>query len=541
VSIHTRGRFPGWPSARTLNTLLRPAAACALFIFSSTAFAQSTTRVSVTDTLQVEYRGDNRNSTDIDDNYGTVINRLNVTGNAGNIASAVRVDSFGFVGADDDAYRTQARLERFNLRYRVGDFEFEFGDSYQQLGRGILLSLRKVDEAGLDISLQGGSVMYRSDIQEIQLFAGRANATNLDTVTQQYVADAPDVLTGFDYALLAIDGVEAHVFGLYAEPDQTAFDESGSTLQDILLEQKGETVLRDHGESVGFSLDIPAPTDWFSMYVEADYQTRDELDEITTGDAQYATIDLHLGDTSVLLEGARINDVRQLASRSPVLSADFLYTAAPSLERFDQEVLNLTDYQGGRMRAEQYFSGPDLSANVNFMARQSDPGTDQQTRQLHGYAGIEWYYQLAQSRLVINGGYRQEDQTRAESAEVFKTLRHFDVDWLQHLGGVYALHLQSFNEFRTVSGDPFQRGSTLLGVERSGTGAVSFEFGYDTSSQAEEAANFFFAGLVQATLSRHLTLQSTIGTQRGGIKCINGVCRNYPGFAGGSVVLIGRW
>ncbi|MFT6399266.1 MAG: hypothetical protein ACJAYU_004031, partial [Bradymonadia bacterium] len=34
---------------------------------------------------------------------------------------------------------------------------------------------------------------------------------------------------------------------------------------------------------------------------------------------------------------------------------------------------------------------------------------------------------------------------------------------------------------------------------------------------------------------------ATVGTQRGGIKCINGVCREYPAFAGGQLVAVGRW
>jgi hypothetical protein len=539
-----RGRSSGHrtPAPHPSLVLRFAGAAALLALLPNAAWAQSSnTRVSVTDTLQIEYRGDNRNTSTIDDNYGALINRLNLTGNAGNLASAIRVDSFGFQGADPQAYRNQARLERVNVRYGVGDFTLEFGDFYRQLGRGIVLSLRKVDEAGLDVSLQGGSVQYASDIQEIEVFVGRTNTSNIDAITQRYLDDVGDVLLGFDYALLAIAGAEAHVFGTYAEPEFSRFDESGSALQDLLLDREGESVRRDHAETGGISVELPAVTHWLSVYAEADYQTRDELNESTEGNAQYGTVDLHFGDNTILLEGTRISNMQQLASRNSVLGTPFLYATPPSLERFDQEVLNLNDYQGGRVRVERYFAGPDLSANANFMVRQTDPGADQTTRQLHGYAGFEWYYQDAQSRLVINGGYRTEDQTEVVEAELFKSLRHFDVDWLQHLGGVYALHLQSFNEFRTLSGDPFQRGSTLLGLERAGTGALSFEYGYDTTSGVEGTANFFYAGILQVILNSHFTLQSTVGTQRGGIKCINGICRNYPGFAGGSVVLISRW
>ena len=37
-----------------------------------------------------------------------------------------------------------------------------------------------------------------------------------------------------------------------------------------------------------------------------------------------------------------------------------------------------------------------------------------------------------------------------------------------------------------------------------------------------------------------LDLTATVGTQRGGIKCISGVCREFPAFAGGRIEVVGR-
>lgn len=68
---------------------------------------------------------------------------------------------------------------------------------------------------------------------------------------------------------------------------------------------------------------------------------------------------------------------------------------------------------------------------------------------------------------------------------------------------------------------------------------ATFEFGYDT--QNPEARNLFFAGIVKWELASNLTLTSTVGTQRGGIKCVNGLCRDYPSFAGARAELAARF
>lgn len=51
---------------------------------------------------------------------------------------------------------------------------------------------------------------------------------------------------------------------------------------------------------------------------------------------------------------------------------------------------------------------------------------------------------------------------------------------------------------------------------------------------------FFFAGIIAREVIDALKISATIGTQRGGIKCISGVCREYPAFARGRLEIFGR-
>ena len=55
-----------------------------------------------------------------------------------------------------------------------------------------------------------------------------------------------------------------------------------------------------------------------------------------------------------------------------------------------------------------------------------------------------------------------------------------------------------------------------------------------------DVRNLFYAGIVAWDITDQLELTATVGTQRGGIKCISGVCRDYPAFAGGRLEIVGR-
>src|SRR5690606_1588615 len=102
-----------------------------------------------------------------------------------------------FVGPSrPSAYVSELRLERIRLQHDLGQVSLLAGDSHMQLGRGIALSLRKVDELGLDQTVQGGSVLWEGDLASMQAFAGRTNIANLDGVTQKHLEDPSDILAG---------------------------------------------------------------------------------------------------------------------------------------------------------------------------------------------------------------------------------------------------------------------------------------------------------------------------------------------------------
>jgi len=136
-----------------------------------------------------------------------------------------------------------------------------------------------------------------------------------------------------------------------------------------------------------------------------------------------------------------------------------------------------------------------------------------------------------------SSGYRVE----GEVADPVKSMIHVEGDLLWALDGGYALHLTSQNEFRTLAGNTYERGSSFIGVDKTRLGGVTVEIGFDTQDPREEVRNIFVAGLLAWHISSALDLRATIGNQRGGIKCVSGICRDTPAFAGIKTEFVGRF
>ena len=171
-------------------------------------------------------------------------------------------------------------------------------------------------------------------------------------------------------------------------------------------------------------------------------------------------------------------------------------------------------------------------------------------RQLHGFTGFEYEFNDGASRLFGSTGYRDEKQQKDPSMDPcspptyqyqeLKTMFHAEFDYLHAIGEDLALHIVSNNEFRTLEENRYERGSTLIGVEKAGTAALTVEVGYDTQDTSAGVANLFLAAILSWDINDVFRLRATAGTQRGGIKCIAGVCRDYPEFAGAKAELVTR-
>lgn len=479
-------------------------------------------KLTVTDTLLTEYRADNQNQRDDDDNYGVVLNRLNLMASAEDVIASQRLDFLQFIDAPTNEYESQIILERINLRYQLDEWTIMAGDFYRQLGRGIALSIRKVDEMGLDVTLRGGQVSWGGDSGEMAVFAGVTNSVNMDSVSQKHVKDPNDLITGALGNVWITDDVRLGLYGLYMQPEEP-----------ILTG-------RDFTATGGGSIELQLMDGDMALYVEGVGQYRELAGIDDVGYAGYLAMDLAVDDFTMLAEGIFMTKFEQRGSTNTALASRFNYSNAPTLERQDQEVINNRDVAGGRLRLEGTLLDGELMLHGNVLYRATDQLSNTAiVHQIHGYLGGEYSYDDGDSRIEASAGYRHEIQ--GVSNAVLKTMIHFDANYTQKLTEAVSLHVTSVNELRTFVGDPYQRGSLFLGVDWVDIGGLTAEFGYDNQNQMPGATHYFIAGIGIIHVADNAEIRATVGTQRGGLKCIAGICRQFPEFAGGRIEAVARF
>jgi hypothetical protein len=181
----------------------------------------------VTNTAIFDYHFDNRNtplipdrsrpSVLLDDHYGDFVDRLNVQLGWSNWRFGVRLDTAVFFAQDDleDAraratdlvpddpeeqaetavslykdlatrYRNTIYPAKLWLTYSEPGVEATVGDFYAQLGRGFVLSVRKIDELSIDTTIRGGKVSADHDLGPVRIaataLAGQLNPQRVDEI-----------------------------------------------------------------------------------------------------------------------------------------------------------------------------------------------------------------------------------------------------------------------------------------------------------------------------------------------------------------------
>jgi len=474
--------------------------------------------VRTTERLVLEYHLDNGNRDEKDDHYGALIERLTITGNADALTTSAEVNGEAFYSPGDERHQNNARLERITAEYALGTLTLTAGDFHKQLGRGIVLSLRKIDEIGLDTTLQGGRVAWAPEGHELEVFAGRTNTSAFDAVDQFFVPEASDVIGGGAYTFR---GLEFMTLGTYAYTQRMRIP---------LVASAGF----DHTSASGAFVEVPDLAELVSLYVEADWQGRKSGERRTQGKAFYSTLDFNVGGFNALVEGLLIDDVKVQGSDVPDSPIVFEYAQPPTLERIDQEFEPNTDVRGARLRLAYAFLDGDVTPYLSAMLRQNEPDAENPLNQFHGYGGVETLYDGGSSRLHLSGGYREHRQR----GETTKSMKHGEIDWVQRLPGAHALHLTANEEFRTLASRDYVRGSAIVGLERQRLGGLSVEIGNDTQKPHER--ELYLAGIITWEAADGLLLRATGGSQRGGLKCVGGVCREFPAFTGVKVEATGR-
>ena len=462
------------------------------------------------------------------------IDRLNLQssyiGSDSTLSSWVRVDTIVYNNAPSaERFETQVIPERLQLNYERGDWTVTGGDFYRQLGRGLLLSLRKGDEVATDIAIRGGQLQWANDSEKLSVFGGVTNPVNVDPVNMQTLEDLNDIIAGTEWITRSIPGIRAGAHSMAVVPNQDVID----------------TDYKDYRMGDGLWLQTGKFLERFSLYIEAAHLAKRSAGKKTQGYAGYITLDTSLGDNQLLLEGMVLDNMGIEGSRNTATQRFENYTKPPTLERIRDEVPSSTDVVGGRLAFTMPFREQGLSITLNAMTRLNNRKEINKLWEYHGYGIIEAKSSERHQRLKAEFGYRQDYSPEQDLVQ--KSMVHAYVDFGQGLGESMELKLTTDTEYRArPSQDPtilewYLRGSTYLGVEDARWGSATFELGYDESESFADRAWLFYAGILSFDFWDAHQMRLTAGTQRGGLKCVAGVCRIFPAFKGAKLEWVARF
>jgi hypothetical protein len=199
-----------------------------------------TLTIDVSNTTEIGYHFNNRNVTTsggtlipnqhVDDFYGDWFNRLYIRAYYWKMSFGLRLDSAVFFNTMDRGEAQQLIVDELGaanlalendfsrevhsrytnliypaklwLGFKHKGIEVTAGDFYLQLGRGLVFSVRKIDEVGIDTTVRGGKLKLRKKFDdfrgELTVFGGQLNPIRTDFSTGRILhGDGAGLFFGF--------------------------------------------------------------------------------------------------------------------------------------------------------------------------------------------------------------------------------------------------------------------------------------------------------------------------------------------------------
>ncbi len=592
----------------------------------------------VTESSTLLYNFDNRDtranqvSTRANDDWGLFYNRINVQANGGAWQAGLRLDNAWFyrspnatqIGLDlvnsrpqvaggaaapvyfrqkvDEAgvelsnrYINWLYPAKYSLTYTSPGLELGLGDGYVAFGRGLVLSLRKLDELASDTTLRGARVTARVRSNGVGLratiVAGSLNPLRIDPASGRYLGVDSSVTPGFvalteagmpravstDFApdtgncatFATCSYAPDRIYGAQAELSHKAakFAVQGSLLQ------RGAPLANDTVRSAGriatgsASFELANLAEHGGAYFELAVQDLSHEDPSTPkldfGHALYLSVNVLAGPVSLLFEGKHYRRFFPLlANISPLRAREFSTLAAsapPTTEALftDTELESFnTCVSGGRLRGDVALSkrvsayawaGYYESFAESVANDACRVGRDTRNRILDSATGLELHSTDRRSKAEVSIGSRFDTTDRAIVTDAGDTHVFYREVYTRHqaaiaLGGPWAVELQGWHRRRhqTVGGPiaPWSEGDELFGVDYAPRWSAALGFSYDTNPAVPPT---YVNGQLGYRLSSDSSLSLFVGQRRGALRCVGGVCRVFPPFEGAALDLTLRF
>jgi hypothetical protein len=516
---------------------------------------------------------------------------------------------------------------KYWLTYAAPGLEVTVGDSYVQFGRGLILSMRKIDELGVDTTLRGAKVAWQHDPFAVTLVAGFANPTRVDEATGRSLflpVGNQDFVQGFAHAppgsatfgptgrttaqpLFGSDRIvgvelqagrglpvtllthavrlnrcspvrydaEGNVYdGAFDSPFGSCNPTDTAIWLSTLPTGVGPVLNANEVDLVGQGLEIPRILGHAKLYVEGAierwHHDTNPNDPNAVGNALYGSLSADAGPVTNTLEIKSYRNFYPLAGSVDVSRASAFNTVQYSVPPTTEVITQDSEFgffnacvDGGRLRSDvrvsrkllvygtgaYYFTKSEVdSGGCDSKGRTlsgSLPAADVQNRVWDGVSGIEWTFDHSDSHVYASGGVRDD---RLVSGTLYYHELHLDYDIVKHLKGPYSLEVtghhrlryEQDNNQRAPSGleQPWHEGEnyTALKVSPKWIFTQGFEYktlvGYPT---------YYFNGAVRYNFRSDSNIVLFVGQQRGGLRCVSGVCRTFPAFEGARMELTFRF
>jgi Family of unknown function (DUF6029) len=247
---------------------------------------------------------------------------------------------------------------------------------------------------------------------------------------------------------------------------------------------------------------------------------------------------------TVLVEGKAYGDLAKVQPRWELGAQEFRvvqYTAPPTVERLLEPLEHeQRDIYGGRVRTDvrladgliTFASYGAFRDHVGYLTFLDDTqGTKTVPGTIHDpYAGVETRWNEDQSHASLSGGWRVV--IADESSEHVRGNVHGEIEVVQRLTSTLSLQLHG-NHLERSKRQPnmdWREGSMQLGLHLANR--LSLAGGWDYTTEKLEPRTHYFSGTLDWRPSDNAAIQLFAGAQRGGLKCVSGVCRLFPPFEG---------
>ena len=430
-------------------------------------------------------------------------------------------------------------LEKIAISYSDRSFDATLGDFYVSLGRGLVLSIRKLDELGTDTTVTGGKFAFRVKDKNVELsgvaLAGFTNVQNFDQARAQYIPDPNDFVSAVH--------VDARLFNRVLVGAHAMFGKPACPYGQMCRETDFSDDIRLRP---GVMVDAPKLTKWLGLYAE--YARRQDRTggKDQEGDAVYAAANIYAGRTAWLAEFKHyVHYLPWHAANDPFGS--IVYQQPPTLERITTQISNNTDITAGRVRLDVRVN-PSLSVHWSGEIGRAMLAEGVYTDLVDIYAGAEARWNEGHSHFFPVLGFRNERREKHDDEktglhvepEVEERLWSAQWDGTQVLGKRFSVETQGVIWFRRKgleavpgSGDnEWREGNVYVSLKWAPKLVLSA--GYEFTTIAKEQANthHFFNGQILWNITSGTSLALFAGGNRPGLKCVSGVCRDFPAFQG---------